>query len=64
MLTSDQMVCNSLIASLQIRVWRRWKDRVKEYVYERVGDRGEGIELACRECGEQEVEALLPWPAP
>ena len=28
----------------------RWKDRVKEYMHERVGDRGERIEQARKEC--------------
>ena len=40
----------------------RWKDRVKEYMHERVADRVEGIEQA-RECLDKEVEALLSWPS-
>ena len=28
----------------------RWKDRVKEYMHERVADRGRGIELETWEC--------------
>ena len=28
----------------------RWKDKVKEYLHERVADRGGGIELARRQC--------------
>ena len=28
----------------------RWKDRLKEYMYESVADRGKGIELGRREC--------------
>ena len=28
----------------------RWKDRVKEYMHERVADRGGGIELTSMEC--------------
>ena len=41
---------------------KRWKNRVKEYRNERVADRGGGVELTRRECGE--VEALLLWPSP
>ena len=32
----------------------RWKDRVKEYMHERVADRGGEIELAKRECVDRE----------
>ena len=32
----------------------RWKDKVKEYMHERVADRGGGIALARRECVDRE----------
>ena len=32
------------------RSFVRWKDTVKEYMHERVADRGGGIEQARREC--------------
>ena len=32
----------------------RWKDRVKEYMHERVAGRGRGIELVRRECVDRE----------
>ena len=38
----------------------RWKDRVKEYIHERVADKG-GIELARRECLDR--ERWRPWPS-
>ena len=40
----------------------RWKDRVKEYMHDKVVDRGIGIELARRKCMDRET--LLPWPCP
>ena len=41
----------------------RWKDRVKEYMHEELLIEGKGFELARRECGYEEVEAVLPWPS-
>ena len=32
----------------------RWKDRVKEYMLERVDDRGKGIEQARKDCTDRE----------
>ena len=43
----------------------RKKDRVKEYMHERLADRVGGIELARKELEDREiVEAFLPWPSP
>ena len=33
---------------------------MKEYMHERIADRGREIKLARRECLNEEVEALLP----
>ena len=40
----------SKIESRRGRPVIRWKDGVKEYMHERVADRGGGIELARSEC--------------
>ena len=37
----------------------RWKDRVKEYMHERVADREEGIEPAKRKCLDREKWRLF-----
>ncbi len=40
----------------------RWRDRVKEYMYERNATRGEGLDQARMECLDREVKTFLLWP--
>ena len=37
----------------------RWKDRAKNYIHEKIADRGRGIELSRKECVDRERRRLL-----